>query len=201
MLFTERGGALKARLTDGTVQTVDADFSDLYTTQEAGLMAIIVDPAFADNRRFYTCQVNAVSQTEVIAWTINDKYSKASRINDPLVGGIPAGDRHSGCRLRFGPQGNLWIATGDGAQGTTPQDLTSLGGKVLRVDATSGAGTAGNPFSTRVYTYGHRNVQGLALRPGTNQMWAVEHGPTEDDEINLLSSGGNYGLGPGAGPL
>ena len=196
MLFTERAGALKARLTNGTVQTVDADFSDLYTTQEAGLMAIIVDPAFADNRRFYTCQVNAVSQAEVIAWTINDKYAKASRINDPLVGGIPAGDRHSGCRLRFGPQGNLWIATGDGAQGTTPQDLTSLGGKVLRVDATSGAGAAGNPFSTRVYTYGHRNVQGLALRPGTNQMWAVEHGPDKDDEINILSSGGNYGWDP-----
>ena len=80
-----------------------------------------------------------------------------------------------------------------------PQDLTSLGGKLLRVDASTGAAAPGNPFGTRVYTYGHRNPQGLALRPGTDQMWAVEHGPTLDDEINLLVAGANYGWNPGAG--
>ena len=80
--------------------------------------------------------------------------------------------------------------------GTVPQNLASLGGKVLRVDAATGAAAAGNPFASRVYSYGHRNVQGLALRPGTSQMWSVEHGPTVDDEINLLSPGGNYGWDP-----
>ena len=135
---------------------------------------------------------------QVIAWTIDAAYTSAARVADPLVAGLPtaSGGRHGGCRLRFGPQGYLWISTGDGARGTTPQDLSSLGGKVLRVDASTGAAAPGNPFGTRIYTYGHRNVQGLALRPGTSQMWSVEHGPSRDDEINLLTSGGNYGWNP-----
>ena len=198
MLFTQRPGVLSARLTDGTVQTVTADFGDLYVSREAGLMAIVIDPSFASNRRFYTCQTHAGPTVQVIAWTINAAFTAATRVNDPLVGGIPAASFHDGCRLRFGPQGYLWIATGDGASGTVPQDLTSLGGKVLRVDASTGAGAPGNPFasSPRVYTYGHRNPQGLARRPGTSQMWSVEHGPNIDDEINLLVKGGNYGWDP-----
>ena len=197
MLFTERGGRLGSRLTDGTVQPVSADFGDLLVSGEAGLMAIAADPAFAANRRFYTCQAHTGPEVQVIAWTFNDDtYTAATRVADPLVGNIPAASRHSGCRLRFGPQGYLWIATGDATVGTAPQDLNSLGGKVLRVDAATGAAAAGNPFGSRLYTYGHRNVQGLARRPGTNQMWSVEHGPRLDDEINLLSAGGNYGWDP-----
>ena len=197
MLFTERGDRLSSRLTDGTVQSVSADFDDLLVSGEAGLMAIVVDPAFASNRRFYTCQAHTGRVVQVIAWTFNDDtYTAATRVADPLVGNIPAASRHSGCRLRFGPQGYLWIATGDATVGTAPQDLNSLGGKVLRVDAATGAAAAGNPFGSRIYTYGHRNVQGLARRPGTDQMWSVEHGPRVDDEINLLSAGGNYGWDP-----
>ena len=196
MLFTERGDRLSSRLTDGTVQSVSADFDDLLVSGEAGLMAIVVAPAFASNRRFYTCQAHTGPEVQVIAWTINATYTAATRAEDPLVGNIPAASRHSGCRLRFGPHGYLWIATGDASAGTVPQDLNSLGGKVLRVDAATGAAAAGNPFGSRIYTYGHRNVQGLARRPGTNQMWSVEHGPTVDDEINLLSAGGNYGWDP-----
>ena len=197
MLFTERGGRLSSRLTDGTAQPVSADFDDLLVSGEAGLMAIAADPAFAANRRFYTCQAHTGPEVQVIAWTFNDDtYTAATRVADPLVGNIPAASRHSGCRLRFGPQGYLWIATGDATVGTAPQDLNSLGGKVLRVDAATGAAAAGNPFGSRLYTYGHRNVQGLARRPGTNQMWSVEHGPRLDDEINLLSGGGNYGWDP-----
>ena len=196
MLFTERGDRLSSRLTDGTVQSVSADFDDLLVSGEAGLMAIVVDPAFASNRRFYTCQAHTGPEVQVIAWTLNATYTAATRADDPLVGNIPATSRHSGCRLRFGPEGYLWIATGDASAGTVPQDRNSLGGKVLRVNSSTGAAAPGNPFGTRVYTYGHRNPQGLALRPGTNQMWSVEHGPTVDDEINLLSSGGNYGWDP-----
>ena len=137
MLFTERGGTLQARITNGTVQTVTADFSDLHVVGEAGLMAITVDPNFSSNRRFFTCQTHTGPTVQVIAWTINAAYTAATRVNDPLVGGIPAASFHDGCRLRFGAQGYLWIATGDGASGTVPQDLTSLGGKVLRVDAST----------------------------------------------------------------
>ena len=71
-----------------------------------------------------------------------------------------------------------------------------LGGKVLRVNGMTGAAAPGNPLSSLVYSYGHRNIQGLALRPGTTQMWTVEHGPDVDDEINLLIFGGNYGWDP-----
>ena len=199
MLFTERHGVLSARLTDGTVQTVSADMGDLYTRTETGLMAILVDPGFASNRRFYTCQGHTGLEVQVIAWTMSDGYTSATRVADPLVGGIPASSsgRHGGCRLRFGPDGYLWIATGDAKTGTVPQDLASPGGKVLRVDASTGAGAPTNPFApSAVYSYGHRNVQGLALRPGTDQMWTVEHGPSVDDEINLLVAGGNYGWNP-----
>ena len=160
-------------------------------------MAIVVDPNFRSNRRFYTCQGHTGPEVQVIAWTIDASYTVATRVADPLVGGLPTASTHGGCRLRFGPQGNLWIATGDGRTGTVPQDLTSLGGKVLRVDATTGEPARGNPIaSSLVYTYGHRNVQGLARRPGTDQMWSVEHGPAEDDEINLLAAGRNYGWDP-----
>ncbi len=199
MLFTQRSGILSARLADGTVQTVTADFSDFRASGEGGLMGIVVDPSFGSNRRFYTCQTHmSPREVQVIAWTINADYTEATRVDDPLVGGISGGGRHSGCRLRFGPSGYLWIATGDGTSGTVPQDLTALGGKVLRVNASNGAGAPGNPFSSSplVYTYGHRNVQGLARRPVSCQMWSVEHGPSTDDEINLLVSGSNYGWDP-----
>ena len=201
MLFTERAGKLSARLTDGTVQAVTAALGDVYAVGESGLMAIVVDPDFTTNRRFYTCQAHTGPEVQVIAWTINSGYTAATRAADPLVGGIPAkanSGRHSGCRLRFGPDGHLWVATGDAATGSTPQDKNSLGGKVLRVNPSTGAGVAGNPFAAapQIYSFGHRNIQGLALRPGTRQMWVVEHGPTTDDEINLLASGGNYGWDP-----
>ena len=201
MLFTERGGKLSARLTDGTVQVVTADFSDVYAVGESGLMAIITDPDFTTNRRFYTCQAHTGPEVQVIAWTIDSGYTAATRAADPLVGGIPAkagSGRHSGCRLRFGPDGHLWIATGDAAIGSTPQDKNSLGGKVLRVNPSTGAGVAGNPFAAapQIYSFGHRNIQGLTRRPGTREMWVVEHGPYTDDEINLLVAGGNYGWGP-----
>ena len=199
MLFTQRSGILSARLTDGTVQTVTADFSDFRASGEGGFMAILVDPNFNANRRFYTCQTHfSPREVQVIAWTINTDYTEATRVDDPLVDGIPGGGRHSGCRLRFGPSGYLWIATGDGVNGTNSQDLASLGGKVLRVNASTGTGAPGNPFTSAplVYTYGHRNVQGLARRSVSCQMWSVEHGPHVDDEINLLASGGNYGWDP-----
>ena len=196
MLFTQLSGVLSSRLVDGAVQTVSADFSDLSAQGTRGLMGIVVDPDFASNRRFYTCQGHSGPEVQVIAWTISADYTAATRVGDPLVGDLPAVAYHAGCRLRFGPDGYLWIATGDAFAVGAAQDLDSLGGKVLRVDASTGAAAPGNPFGSPVYTYGHRNPQGLALRPDTRQMWLVDHGPTWDDEINLLTAGGNYGWDP-----
>jgi glucose/arabinose dehydrogenase len=110
--------------------------------------------------------------------------------------------RHGGCRLRFDTAGRLYVATGDAAIGTTPQDLTSLGGKVLRVNPMTGAGSPGNPFASspnantrRIWSYGHRNVQGMAFRPADNTLWTAEHGPDRDDEINRGTTG-NFGWDP-----
>ena len=207
ILFTERPGRLKVRLANGTVQQVDANLADLFVNSETGLLGLTLHPNFATNRRFYTCQGHSGPEIQVIGWTLSADRSSATRFADPLVGGIDLGSgRHGGCRVRFGQDGNLWVATGDAATSANPQSLTSLAGKVLRVHPTTGAGVAGNPFANsanantrRIYSYGHRNLQGLALRPGTDEMWTVEHGPSRDDEINRIVAGGNYGWDPSPG--
>ncbi len=192
---------ITVRRPDGSVRDVTADLSDVNTTGEGGVLGLVVDPRFSDNRRFYTCQTTTAA-VEVVAWRMNGAFTAASRVADPLVGGIDrTTGRHSGCRLRFGYEGYLWISTGDAARGSTPQNLGSLAGKVLRVDPETGRGHRDNPFvgvpgDDRIYTYGHRNPQGLDRRPCTAQMWTGEHGPSVDDEINLLRGGGNYGWNP-----
>ena len=111
-----------------------------------------------------------------------------------IVPGIPAtSGRHGGCRLSFGTDHTLWIGTGDAATGTNPQDLTGLGGKVLRVDRFTGEGVtptrtrrAPTPTPVGILSYGHRNVQGLARRAADGKMWTVEHGTDRDDEINRV---------------
>ncbi len=210
VLVTERAGRLVA-LAPGTrrTRTIAADFGDLYAGGETGLMGLAVDPDHATNGRIYTCQGHrdpadaSRRDIRVVAWALDAGATRATKLG-PVVTGMPlASGRHGGCQLEFAEDGSLFIGTGDGAIGTTPQDLGSLGGKVLRVDPTTGAGAPGNPFADsanpdtrRVFTYGHRNVQGLSQRPGTSEMWSIEHGPDRDDEINRLRPGGNGGWNP-----
>jgi aldose sugar dehydrogenase len=198
LLLDQRGGGLTAVLPDGSAQDVDADFSDLFAKGETGLMGLVLDPAFADNRTFYTCQgvtdgaADGGPAIQVVSWTVDDGWTAATRVADPLVGEIPVNrdiGRHGGCRLRFDPQGRLLIGTGDNALGTNPQDLDSLAGKLLRYDPATG----GRP---EVVGYGHRNVQGIAVRPGTDQVFTAEQGSSRDDEVNLAVDGGNYGWDP-----
>lgn len=192
VLVDERGGGFTVVLPDGEVRELRADLDDLYVRGETGLMGLAMDPAFADIRRFYSCQGSTAGPSiGVIAWTVDADWTAATRVADPLLGGIPANPesgRHGGCRLEFGADGALLVGTGDNAVGTYPQDPGSFGGKVLRVDPVTG--------EAQVWTLGHRNVQGLALRPGTDQVFSVEHGPDVDDEVNLLRPGGNYGWNP-----
>jgi glucose/arabinose dehydrogenase len=206
MFVTERPGRLWARLADGTTRQLSADLGDLWVSGETGLLAIEADPDFATNRRLYTCQGTTDNDltVQVVAWTVNAALTSLTRVSDPLVGGIDGtSGRHGGCQLRVDAAGALRIGTGDAAFGTNPQNLGSLAGKTLRVDRFTGAGVSGNPFAgspdpnaRRVFTYGHRNVQALALRPGTADVWSVEHGSFRDDEVNRLVSGGNYGWNP-----
>lgn len=204
LLITERPGRISV-ISDGDVRELDADLDDVYAQGEGGLMGLALSPSYADDGRFWSCQATTADDVKVVGWTMNDDATAAERDDDPLIDGMPLNPsgRHSGCRLRFGADGMLYVGTGDSAQGANPQDLGSLGGKVLRIDATTGEPPSDNPFidstnpDTRlVYTYGHRNVQGLAVRPGTGEIFSVEHGPDVDDEINLLQAGGNYGWNP-----
>ena len=107
---------------------------------------------------------------------------------------------HSGGRIRFSPfDGFLYVATGDNHNGPLPQDLTRLGGKVLRIDR-NGSAVPGNNMpmggDPRIFTYGHRNVQGITFRPGTGQPFVSEHGPGHSDEVTPLVAGGNGGWDP-----
>ena len=191
LLVDERAGGLTAVLPDGTVREVRADFGDLFADGETGLMGLALDPSFDADRRLYSCQGDRDGSIQVVAWTVAPDWSSATRTADPLVDGLPLNEaigRHGGCRLQFAPDGALLVGTGDTAEGSLPQDPDSLGGKVLRVDAATGA--------VEVWTLGHRNVQGLAVRPGSGQVFSVEHGPDRDDEVNLLRDGGNYGWDP-----
>jgi len=142
----------------------------------------------------------------VIAWTVAADWSSATRVADPLLGGIPANadsGRHGGCRLRFDPSGQLMIGTGDNAVGPNPQDLGSLAGKVLRIDPRTGGPSPDNPFldakdpvTRLIYSYGHRNVQGIAVQPGTGIVFTAEQGTFRDDEVNPSVPGGNFGYDP-----
>ncbi len=194
LLVDERAGGFTAVLPDGTVREVAADLDDLFADGETGLMGLALDPGFAGSRRFYSCQGSRDGEIVVLGWTAAPDWSSAARVADPLVGGLPLNERsgrHGGCRLTFAPDGMLLVGTGDTAVGSVAQDPRSLGGKVLRVDPATG--------ERQIWTLGHRNVQGLAVRPGTGQVFAVEHGPDRDDEVNLLREGGNYGWDPGGG--
>jgi glucose/arabinose dehydrogenase len=194
ILFTERPGRLSA-LVAGRVRLLAAP-ADVRAVGEGGMTGLAIDPAFARNRFVYTCMNTTAGDVKVVKWRVPAALDRAERVGN-LVVGLPAiaTGRHSGCRPRFGPDGHLWIGTGDAATGTNPQDLRSLGGKVLRVETTFGTGVPGN-LTGRILTYGHRNVQGLAFRPGSGSAYSVEHGPDRDDEINVLVPGGNYGWDP-----
>ena len=211
-LVTERPGRI--RLLSGTgpgaaVSEVAADLGDVHVRGEGGLMGLLVHPDFAQTRRFTTCQTHqeggAPRDIQLVTWELSPDGRAATRVADPLLGGLPlnSSGRHSGCRPALGPDGALYVGTGDAAMPDVAQDRTRLGGKVLRMDLATGGPAPGNPFAAAadptvrlVFTYGHRNVQGVAVQPGTGRLFIAEHGPDVDDEINLLPPGGNYGWDP-----
>jgi glucose/arabinose dehydrogenase len=179
---------------------------DTYVNGEGGLLAITLDPEYSENNYIYLC-FNAktdgnAAEMFVSRFELNeDAKNLENRVN--IIEGIPANEsgRHSGCRLEFGPDGYLWVATGDTAVQKEPQDPTSLGGKILRVDRDGNPApdNLGENFDPRIYSYGHRNIQGLSFFTNTEYKnllgISIEHGPDRDDEVNLLKKG-NFGWDP-----
>lgn len=186
---------------DGTRSTVAADLGALKTGGESGLMSLALAQDFATSREVYTCHSHAGADADnrVTAWTAAPDWSGLTDPR-PVVTGLPleAGGRHSGCRVVPQADGSLRIGTGDAQSPTGPQSLDSMAGKTLHVTRTGQA--AGDTFpGTLIDSIGHRNVQGIAVQPGTGRVYTAEHGPDVDDEVNLLTPRANYGWNPTRG--
>ena len=206
LLITERDRARLSTYANGERSTVTFPSGSIWVSGETGLMSLAIDRDFADNRRFYTCsgwnKSGGGHDIRVNAWRLSPDAGRARRVETLLAGFPTTTGRHGGCRLLITRKGALMVGTGDAAVGTNPRDLKSLGGKTLRLNPATGRPWRGNPFRNArnkhkryVFTYGHRNVQGLAQRrDGT--VWSVEHGSYRDDEVNLLRGGGDYGWHP-----
>ncbi|WP_121258487.1 PQQ-dependent sugar dehydrogenase [Nocardioides ferulae] len=206
LIFTQRDRATLSVWHKGSSRTLRFPSDRIWTSGETGLMSVEVDPGFQRNRRVYTCsgwrkQGDGVD-VRVVAWRLNQALTRA-RLVEPLVTGFPTSSgRHGGCALEVTRDGSLLVGTGDAAQGSNPRDKTSLGGKTLRLNRFTGKPWPKNPWRNAknaakryVFTFGHRNVQGLAeRRDGT--LWSVEQGSWRDDEVNRLRRGGDYGWHP-----
>jgi glucose/arabinose dehydrogenase len=206
LLVTERDRARLSTYAGGERTTVDFPSDSIWVSGETGLMSLEIDPDFADNRTFYTCsgwvKAGGGHDVRVVAWELSEDEATATRLRTVVAGFPTSSGRHGGCRLLIADNGAMHVGTGDAAVGTNPRDLTSLGGKTLRLDPATGDPWPGNPFigarnkaKRYVFTYGHRNVQGLAQRRN-GTVWSVEHGSYRDDEVNLLRRGGDYGWHP-----
>lgn len=202
LVVSERDRARISVVRNGKRRTL-ADLSRLvWVSGETGLLSLAVD---RDRRQVWACHgatTRSGPEVRVTRWRVDRRWRSLSG-RRTILSGLPAtSGRHGGCRLlleRRGP--GLVIGTGDAAVGSNPRDLDSLGGKVLRINRRTGTPMADNPFARAtgnrryVWTYGHRNVQGIAER-ADGSLWSVEHGSFRDDEVNRLVPGGDYGWNP-----
>ncbi|MEM8848523.1 MAG: PQQ-dependent sugar dehydrogenase [Pseudomonadota bacterium] len=221
MFFTEKCHGLSVRLPSGEVNALlgmggtdgyPATADDLFCEGQAGMMGVEVDPAFAENRRIYVYSTSNMSDphtNRLMRLVVADDFTGVSDRTD-IVDDVPykmaASDHpfggpgaHNGGRVRFGPDGFLYLTTGDNHNGEVPQSPTLMGSKILRIDADGAAAPDNAPpdgFDARTYTYGHRNVQGIAFHPETGAVIAAEHGPWHSDEITVLVNGANAGWDP-----
>jgi aldose sugar dehydrogenase len=204
MLFTERPGRVRVfaegKLNSQPLFTVP----DVEASGESGLMSIALHPEFASNHLLYLSYAykgNAGQRVRVVRYRETAAGFAEPRI---IIEDIPAAQYHAGCRLRFGPDSKLYITTGDATERELAQRLDSLAGKTLRLND-DGSVPGDNPFVNQksarpeIWSYGHRNAQGLDWQPGSQVMFQTEHGPSGfdgpegGDEVNIVERAKNYG--------
>lgn len=192
MLVTERSGKL---LMVGAETKIIKEIEGVMHVGEGGLLGIAVHPQFEKNNYIY------LYSTTLVDGDISNRVERYTLINNVLgarkviLSGIKGSSNHDGGRMAFGPDGYLYITTGDAENPDLAQDKNSLNGKILRIKD-DGSIPTDNPFKNAVYSLGHRNPQGLAWDT-SGALWETEHGPsglsTGYDEINRIEKGKNYG--------
>lgn len=189
-IFCERNGNINLLKEGETEHTLLMHRN--VVVSEGGLLGLAPDPAFSSNHYVYIYETT--DSNRVVRLLFNNDDLTEDKV---ILGGIPKAQNHDGGALRFGPDGYLYVGTGDALIPPLAQDKNSLAGKILRIDR-EGNAAAGNPFNTRIWTYGHRNIQGFDWNK-QGKMIATEHGPSGEfgwcchDEINLIEPGKNYG--------
>ena len=203
MFFTERPGRVRVVVNGQLRPQPLISVSDVEPSGESGLMSLALHPQFADNHFIYLAYAykGASQLVRVVRYRETDTGLTDRKI---IIENIPAAQFHAGCRLRFGPEGKLYITTGDATERPLAQKLDSLAGKTLRLND-DGTVPSDNPFvgqanaRPEIWTLGHRNAQGMDWQPGTNLMFQTEHGPSGfdgpggGDEVNIVERGKNYG--------
>jgi glucose/arabinose dehydrogenase len=197
-LVTERPGRIRL-IKDGRLVKEPYAMLDVHHEGEGGLMGLALHPQFSQKPylyAMYTYQRDGRIYNRVVRLEDRGDHGIFDRV---IIDRIPGGRFHNGGRIAFGPDGLLYITAGETFEAELAQDLSTLAGKILRV-TDEGDIPAANPFpGSPVYSYGHRNPQGLAWHPETGDLFASEHGPSGEsslfanDEINVIIKGGNYG--------
>ena len=198
-LVGERPNGQVHRVSKGGGRSLVGTLSGVQDIGEGGLLGIAVAPTFADDRWVYFYFTSS-DDNRIVRRRFRGGSLGPSRV---VLDGIPRASNHNGGRLAFGPDGLLYASTGDAGNTSRAQNKKSLGGKILRLRPDGGV-PDGNPFDNRVWSYGHRNVQGLAW-DGLGRLWATELGQDTRDELNRIRPGRNYGWpqvegGDGDGP-
>lgn len=193
ILVTERPGTVRKI---GSSTTTVIRIEDVSHRGEGGLLGIVLHPDFKTNGWVYLYQTTARSDGSLLNRVTRFRFTGAAFVEPKIIlDRIPGAAYHDGGELAFGPDGYLYVTTGDAGRAELAQDRTSLAGKILRLKD-DGSIPADNPFGTAIYSYGHRNPQGLAW-DDRGRLWATEHGRSGIasglDEVNLIEKGKNYG--------
>ena len=200
IFVTERPGRIRI-IKNGKLQTEPWMEIDAYEAGETGLMGLALDPEFSRNRFVYAAYTYRDSNGRLknrLVRLREDSATGKGMADKVLVDNVAGNNNHNGGRVKFGPDGKLYWTVGDAQNTRFSQDISSLNGKIMRLNP-DGTIPADNPLAkSPVYSYGHRNPQGLAWQPGTGRLYATEHGPSGFqgccmDEVNLIEAGKNYG--------